>query len=78
MRPAAGGVTDREVGESRNPRISEAGRAFLASRLLLLSDQQIRDLFRAARAERRDGTINDWVRVFKRKRDEIVKARCPA
>ena len=66
------------TGSLENPRISEAGRKFLASRLLLLGDQQIRDLFRAARAERRDGTVDDWVRVFKRKRDEIVKARCAA
>jgi hypothetical protein len=22
------------------------------------------------------GTVDDWVRVFKRKRDEIVNARC--
>jgi hypothetical protein len=64
------------TGSLENPRISEAGRAFLASRLLLLDDRQIGDLFRAARAERRGGTIDDWVRVFKRKRDEIVKARC--
>ena len=66
------------TGSLENPRISEAGRAFLASRLLLLSDRQIRDLFRVAMAERRGGTIDDWVRVFKRKRDEIVKARCAA
>ena len=41
-----------------------------------LSDRQIRDLFGAAMVERRGGTVDDWVRVFKRKRDEIVKARC--
>jgi hypothetical protein len=64
------------TGSLENPQISEAGRAFLARRLLLLSDRQIRDLFRAARAERRGGTIDDWVRVFKRKRDEIVNVRC--
>jgi hypothetical protein len=66
------------TGSLENPQISEAGRAFLASRLLLLSDRQIRDLFRAAMVERRGGTVDDWVRVFKRKRDEIVKARCGA
>ena len=65
------------TGSLENPRISEAGRRFLANRLLLLRDQQIRDLFTAARAERRGGTIDDWVRVFKRKRDEIVQAQCP-
>jgi hypothetical protein len=66
------------TGSLEHPRIGEAGRRFLASRLLLLRDQQIRDLFGAAMAERRDGTVDDWVRVFKRKRDEIVQARCAA
>jgi len=66
------------TGSLENPQIGEAGRRFLASRLLLLRDQQIRDMFRAAMAERRDGTVDDWVRVFKRKRDEIVQARCAA
>jgi hypothetical protein len=74
------GISDHN---HRNPRCAGvtgimAGRKFLASRLLLLGDQQIRDLFRAARAERRGGTVDEWVRVFKWKRDEIVKARCPA
>lgn len=44
----------------------------------MLSDRQIRDLFTAAMADRRGGTIAEWVRVFKQKRDQIVKARCPA
>ena len=78
------------TGSLENPRISEGGRRFLAERLMLLSNQQIRDLFRAAHVERRNETIatanggsrpvtvEDWARVFERKRDEIVKARCPA
>lgn len=76
--PCVGDLSRSLTGSLENPRISEAGRKFLASRLLLLSDQQIRDLFRAAMAERRGGTVDDWVRVFKRKRGEIVKARCAA
>jgi hypothetical protein len=76
--PCVGDLSRSLTGSLDNPRIGEAGRSFLARRLLLLSDQQIRDLFRAARAERRGGTIDDWVRVFKRKRAEIVDARCPA
>lgn len=64
------------TGSLENPRIGEGGRKFLADRLLLLEERQIRDLFTAAMAERRGGTIDDWVRVFKRKRDEIVNARC--
>ncbi len=72
MNPRAGGATCAQV-DALKP-----GRKFLADRLLLLRDQQIRDLFKAAMAERRGGTVDDWVRVFKRKRDEIVMARCPA
>jgi hypothetical protein len=66
------------TGSLENPRISEAGRQFLADRLLLLGDRQIADLFMAARAERRGGTVDDWIRVFKLKRDEIVNAHCAA
>ena len=77
------------TGSLDNPVISEAGRQFLARRLTQLSDRQIRDLFTVSRVEQRgeeitgtDGrkrkvTVDDWVRVFKRKRSEIVSARCP-
>jgi hypothetical protein len=71
-----------------NPRISEAGRKFLADLLGQLSDQQIRDMFRAARFEQleeqiktpqgeRLATLDDWVEVFKKKRDEIASQTCP-
>lgn len=76
--PCIGDLSRSLTGSLENPRISEAGRRFLAGRLSLLGDQQIRDLFTAAMAGRRDGTVDDWVRVFKRKRDEIVNARCAA
>jgi hypothetical protein len=78
------------TGTLENPVISEAGRRFLAQRLTLLRDRQIRDLFTVSQVERRgdeittaDGqkrrvTVDDWVRVFKKKRSEIVAARCPA
>ena len=77
------------TGSLENPVISEAGRRFLAQRLTQLSDRQLRDLFTASRVEKRgeeitgaDGrkrkvVVDDWVRVFKRKRAEIVSARCP-
>ena len=77
------------TGSLDNPVIGEAGRQFLARRLTLLRDRQIRDLFTVSRVEQRgeeitgaDGrkrkvTVDDWVRVFKRKRAEIVSARCP-
>jgi hypothetical protein len=77
-------LTSSIVGTLSHPRISEPGRKFLADRLSLLSDEQIRDLFTAARVERRedriDGhavTVDDWVEVFKDKRDQIVNHRCP-
>jgi hypothetical protein len=77
-------------GNLHHPKISEAGRRFLAERLSLLSDRQIRDLFTAARVEqkgatlrdsngaRRPVTVNDWMQAFKQKRDEIVNNRCAA
>jgi hypothetical protein len=74
--PCVGDLSRSMTGSLENPRIGEAGRQFLANRLMMLADQQIRDLFRAAMADRRGGTVDDWVRVFKRKRDEIVQARC--
>jgi hypothetical protein len=74
--PCVGALPRSLTGSLENPRIGEAGRQFLASRLLLLADHQVRDLFRAAKADLRGGTVDDWVGVFKRKRDEIVQARC--
>jgi hypothetical protein len=78
------------TGSLDNPRIGEAGRSFLAQRLARLSDKQIRDLFTVSNVEKRgemiaaaDGTkrrvtVDDWVRVFKRKRSEIAGVHCPA
>lgn len=74
------------TGTLKNPKISEAGRAFLAGLLVQLSDVQIHDLFATARVDRvpRDGTkdgppasVDEWASAFKRKRAEIVDARCP-
>jgi hypothetical protein len=76
-------LTSSIVGTLAHPRISEPGRKFLADRLSLLSDKQIRDLFAASRVERRkeqiEGravTVDDWAEVFKQKRAEIVNHRC--
>lgn len=78
------------TGSLEDPRISEAGRKFLADRLTRMRNKQIRDLFVVSNVEQRretiagaDGskrpvTVDDWVRVFKRKRAEIVAAHCPA
>ena len=76
------------TGTLKDPVISEDGREFLAARLSALSDMQIRGMFEAARIELRSspatGTssgmapraIDEWVRVFKDKRREIVERRC--
>jgi hypothetical protein len=74
----------------RDPVISEEGRALLARQMEQLSDAQIVDLFRAARIERlhqtisdgpsgpREVTLEDWVELFRKKRDEITKhSGCP-
>jgi len=76
-----------------DPRISEAGRKFLADLLVKLSDKQIEGLFKGARVDVLDKlsspivdkggrsravSIDDWVRVFKDKRDQIAKASCPS
>jgi len=78
------------TGSLEDPKISEAGRSFLATQLAKLSDRQIRDLFTVSNAVKRgeeidgaDGkkrlvTVDDWVSVFKRKRSEIAAARCQA
>lgn len=72
------------TGSLEHPRISEEGRAFLANLLTQLSDQQIRDVFEAARMPlrsldpRRSGTIDEWAAAFRQKRDEVVQHTCPS
>ena len=65
-------------GTLEHPVIGEEGRKFLADLLTQLSDQQIHDLFDVARFTRRQPTttVDDWVKVFKEKRDEIVNRTC--
>ncbi len=78
-------------GHFKNPKISEAGRAFLASLLVQLSDAQLQDLFETARINRRSGDpsadpqkdappvpVDEWVRLFKLKRSQVVEHRCSA
>jgi hypothetical protein len=83
------GNLDADMGGTmQNPKIREEGRQFLAERLGLLSDRQIRDIFVAARVDARDQAIeengrkrrvtaDDWVKAFKDKRREIAERRCP-
>jgi hypothetical protein len=74
-------------GELADPEIKEEGRVFLADLLNQLSDKQLEDLFRVARAEKTDEKIlendrlrsvivQDWVDAFKMKRDEINNHSC--
>jgi hypothetical protein len=73
------------TGTLENPRIGEAGRRFLAALLEQLTDGQLRDLFEVAGVDRRalgsgahaaPARIDDWIRTFKEKRNEIVANRC--
>jgi hypothetical protein len=74
------------TGTLHDPVISEAGRRFLANLLAQLSDRQLRDLFEVAQVQLRPrvpgraasgfATPEEWVRVFKEKRQEIATRRC--
>ena len=83
-------TTSHLAGEEglEDPIITEEGRKFLAGLLSQLSDEQIRDIFRVARVDQLDETIEkdgserkvtveDWVAVFKKKRAEIQDRTCP-
>jgi hypothetical protein len=82
-----GHMPSSHTGTLGNPKISEAGRAFLAGLLTQLTDRQIHDLFDVARVELRSrnpgsheppASIDEWVAAFKQKRDEIANRRCGA
>ena len=79
-----GDLAPSQTGTLDNPQIGEAGRKFLSDLLMQLSDAQLRDLFDVARfAERaessnRQGTVEEWVSAFKKKRGEIASATCPS
>ncbi len=66
------------TGSLEHPTISEEGRKFLAGLLSQLTDGQLRDLFEVSRFTKRDPnvSVDDWVRVFKQKRDEISNRSC--
>jgi hypothetical protein len=81
-----GNLSQSFTGTLGEPKISEAGRQFLAGLLQQLTDAQIHDLFEVSRASlrlREPGnaksgfpTVEEWVTVFKQKRDEIVNRTC--
>ena len=66
------------TGSLEHPKVSEGGRKFLSELLAQLTDDQLRDLFEVARFSKRDSSVSvdDWVRAFKQKRDEIANAHC--
>lgn len=67
------------TGSMGHPRISEGGRKFLADLLAQLSDAQLRDLFEVSRFPLRSGKpVDEWVSVFKKKRNEIANVTCPS
>ena len=80
-----GSLSQSQTGTLGNPSITEAGRKFLADLLVQLSDAQLRDLFDVARFPTRAKsvgakqglTVDEWVDLFKRKRDEVVNRTCP-
>jgi len=79
-------------GGLKDPVISEEGRRFAAGLMCQLSDQQIADLFKAGRVsempehhnadgsfkqgQSEDQIIQQWVTVFKQKREDLAAARC--
>jgi hypothetical protein len=78
-------------GDSRgDPRIGEAGRAFLQERLLLLTDEHVRALMTTARVDKLSDThewrdphtgktyvgTDAWVAAFKDKVRQITERRC--
>jgi hypothetical protein len=84
-RTCVGNMSKSFGGTLADPKISEAGRQFLADLLVQLTDEQLRDLFEVARVDRRSrkpgstepaATLDEWVTAFKSKREEIVTTRC--
>lgn len=80
-----GHMAQSQTGTLRDPKISEAGRQFLADLLIQLTDQQLRDLFEVARVKDRSRrpnsaeppvSVDEWMAAFKHKREEIVTNRC--
>ena len=74
------------TGTLDNPVIHESGRQFLSDSVEELSDAQLTDLFDTARFDVRPrhpgqtgsapATINEWVTVFKVKREQIATRHC--
>jgi hypothetical protein len=81
-----GHLAKASTGTLGDPKISEAGRAFLAGLLDQLTEKQLHDLFEIGHVDRRSrkpgtseppATVDDWVHAFMQKRAEIDATRCP-
>jgi hypothetical protein len=78
-RACTGNVPGDSNSTLRSPKISEAGRAFLARQLTELRKNKLVDIFRAAHVEQVPGEGNPpeaWAAALEAKIDEIVKTRC--
>lgn len=78
-RACTGNVPGDSNSTLRSPRISEAGRAFLAERLAELRKNRLADIFRAAHVEQVPGEANSpeaWAAALEKKIDEIASTRC--
>jgi hypothetical protein len=81
-----GHLSKSSTGTLGDPKISEAGRAFLAGLLDQLSEKQLHDLFEIGHVERRGrkggaeppASVDEWVRAFMQKRTEIDATHCPS
>lgn len=87
QKACVGHLSQSVTGTLGDPKISEAGRQFLADLLVQLTDAQLHDLFAVARVDRRSrkpntsappASVDDWVAAFKHKRDEIASVHCPS
>jgi hypothetical protein len=80
------GLSHSYSGTLTDPQVSEEGRRFLADLLSQLTDEQLRDMFTAARVDLRTrvpndprsglATVAEWVDAFKVKRAQIVENTC--
>jgi hypothetical protein len=84
-----GHISRSHTGTLADPKIGEAGRAFLAGLLQQLTDAQLRDLFAVAGVEGRSrnpggavatggASVDEWIAAFKQKREQIVAVHCPS
>jgi hypothetical protein len=74
-----GNLAKSWTGTLDNPAIREPGRRFLADLLAQLTDSQLVDLFEVARFPLISHVpVEEWIRVFKHKRQEIAGVTCPS